>query len=132
MAGQFVTWAWVAEQYEGDLPDELWVERLIERAERRLIAERPSIPARVAAGTLPVDNVRDAVASAVLRVVRNPHGIITESEGSYSYSLDRAAAAAVVYFTGDDLALIDSHSAVAAPDTAAAIPVAIPAYRVWM
>jgi hypothetical protein len=93
-----------------DLADEVWVQLKIDQAERLLIARRRSIPARVDAGTLALDNVRDAVANAVLRVARNPEGFEREQEGEYGYGQHRDVAAGKLFFTGDDYALVDPAS----------------------
>lgn len=108
------------------LEDDTWVQSLIDRAERLLISRRRSIPGRVASGALDVDNVRDAVSNAVLRVARNPEGFERESEGTYSYGQHRDVAAGKLYFTGDDYALVDQG---ATGVGFGSIRVGIPAHR---
>jgi len=76
---------------------------LIDKAERRLIARVPSIPARVADGTLEVAAVRDAIEDIVLRVVRNPNGYSSEQAGEFSYRIDRVTASGRIEITDADL-----------------------------
>ena len=119
----------VRDDYEATIPPERedWVQNLIDRAERLLLARVRSIPARVAAGTLDSAAVVDAVVAAVLRVVRNPSGMQSETEGSYLYSVQRDVAGGKLFFTGDDLALVQAGTIGYAPRS---VTVTLPDHRI--
>jgi hypothetical protein len=48
--------------------------------------------------------VKDKVIGAVLRVLRNPEGIQSETEGNYSYKVNPITASGNVWYTKDELA----------------------------
>lgn len=79
------------------------LEALIRKAERRLLARVPSIPARIASAELEVAAVRDAVEDIVLRVIRNPNGYSSEQAGEFSYRIDRVVASGRIEITPEDL-----------------------------
>lgn len=64
------------------------VTRLIERAERLVVREFPTVEKRVTDGELSADTVADIVSAMVIRVLRNPDGIrtIQDSTGPFSGS----------------------------------------------
>lgn len=80
-----------------------WVNEKIDEAVRELLAIIPDIPTRIAAGTLDPKLVSDKVVAAVLRVVRNPSGIIQEGEGDYNYRLDKLVASGDIWYPEKDL-----------------------------
>lgn len=54
----------------------------------RLIRRRiPNLDDKVDAGTIDVDDLIQVEAEAVLRLVRNPDGYLSESDGNYTYML---------------------------------------------
>ncbi|GAB2698396.1 Gp19/Gp15/Gp42 family protein [Thalassiella azotivora] len=118
----------VRDAYESDMDQRFtttWLAKQIDRAERLLTSRRPALASWVDAGTVDVENVKDAVVNAVLRVVRNPEGLQSESEGNYSYSTNRDVAGGKLYFTGDDLALVTPTS----PPAAGMVTIGMPDYR---
>lgn len=56
----------------------------VERMIRRRI---PTLDAQVTAGTIGADDLKQVEAEAVLRLVRNPAGYLSESDGNYTYML---------------------------------------------
>lgn len=104
----------LAAYYEGDsLPGRAeWWETLIARALRRLEVKIPGITARVTTGAVDLGLVQDAVASAVLRAIRNPTGaaISSETSGPFSRSVSWQSWQAPtirdedLYFTDDEMA----------------------------
>lgn len=56
--------------------------------ERMILTRIPNLANRIADG-LPEATVIQVEADAVLRVVRNPEGLYAETDGNYSYQLDR-------------------------------------------
>lgn len=61
------------------------VERMIERRFERAL--RPTIEDQITSGELDVEDVKQVEADAVLRLVRNPDGYLSETDGSYTYQL---------------------------------------------
>lgn len=99
--------------YEGELDlenlDE-WYQDKLDEAVRLLLRKAPNLMARMAAydaakGTgLDPQFVKDKVLGAVLRVMRNPDGMLSETEGDYSYRLNPVVASANIWYTKDELA----------------------------
>ena len=93
--------------YEGDLDlenlDE-WYQEKIDEAVRLLIRKVPTVVARMAAGSIDPDFVKDKVVGAVLRVLRDPEGIQSETEGNYAYKRIPIVASGNIWFTKDELA----------------------------
>lgn len=96
----YATWEDVQLAYEGTIPDtdQGRVSALLAQANARLEAIVPSLPARVAAGTLDPSLPMGLVVEAVLRVYRNPMGTTQQSMGPFSRSLSPTAARNDVYF----------------------------------
>lgn len=70
---------------------------------RRMAVEGVDIEAQIALDAdLSADVVR-VLATAVLRVMKNPDGKSRESIDDYSWSRDEATAAGLLYFTDDEL-----------------------------
>lgn len=89
---------------------EPYVSALIDMAERRLIRLVPRLEQRIVSGEVDVAEVRDVVAQAVIRYMRNPGGLTQSSitEGAWTRSNSYAAAAAAqagtgITFTDDEL-----------------------------
>ena len=99
--------------YEGELDlenlDE-WYQAKLDEAVRLLLRKVPGVQSRMAAYNpatgegIDPDFVKDKVIGAVLRVLRNPEGLLSETEGDYSYRLNPVVASANVWFTKDELA----------------------------
>lgn len=68
------------------------VERRLAQVERMILRRIPDLAAQIDAGDLNEADVIDIEAEAVLRLVRNPEGYASESDGTYSYQFDRNAA----------------------------------------
>jgi hypothetical protein len=66
----------------------------------------PSVDARITEGTLDRQLVADVVASMVLRAIRNPTGVRTETVGPVSYTVDSNVAAGYLYLDPAELALL--------------------------
>lgn len=99
--------------YEGELDLENlddWYQDKIDEAVRLLLRKAPTIVSRMAAYDptrgLGIDPefVKDKVLGAVLRVLRNPEGLMSETEGDYSYRLNPVVASANIWYTADELA----------------------------
>lgn len=79
---------------------------LIDEGEALLALALPGLAADVAAGAVDVVIVRKVVSDAVIRVLRNPAGVIQQTVGPESVSWARADASGTVEFTDDELALL--------------------------
>ncbi len=80
-------WGKELDEAEGAL-----VERRLAQVERMIIRRVPDLVAQVTAGDIAEADVIDIEADAVLRVVRNADGYVSEGDGNYTYQLSREAA----------------------------------------
>lgn len=72
---------------------------------------------RIADGRLTANLYKRMIANAVLRVLRNPEGYTSESEGGYSYGLQGTVASGYLWFTADEIATLTGADATLAPTT---------------
>lgn len=63
------------------------IERRLAQVERKIRRRIPTLDAKVAADADYLAEVVDIEADAVLRLVRNPEGYLSESDGAYTYML---------------------------------------------
>lgn len=99
--------------FEGELDlenlDE-WYQEKIDEAVRLLLRRGPNLMQRMAEydpvrGTgIDPQFVKDKVLNAVLRVLRDPEGMESETEGNYSYKRSPIVASGNIWFTKDELA----------------------------
>jgi uncharacterized protein YcaQ len=68
------------------------VERRLAQVERKILRRIPDLLEQITAGTVDQDDVVDIEAEAVLRLIRNPEGYSSESDGQYSYQFNRETA----------------------------------------
>ena len=68
------------------------VERRLDQVERMIVRRIPDLDAKIAAEEIAAADVVDIEAEAVLRLVRNPEGYASESDGTYSYQFNRETA----------------------------------------
>lgn len=68
------------------------VERRLAQAERKILRRIPGLLEQIADGDLDEADVIDIEADAVLRLIRNPEGYVSESDGTYSYQFNRETA----------------------------------------
>lgn len=111
------------------------VTALIGMAERRLAKLVPRLAERIGSGAVDIEDVRDAVAQAVIRYLRNPQGLTQSSitEGAWTRSSSYAAAAASqagtgITFTEDELDAL--RPAGATPDGFGVVRQSLPGWRV--
>lgn len=114
----------VALSYEGEiLTDQLeWAEDKVDKAVRELVNKIPSIPSRVAAGTLDRDYVVDKISEAVHRVLRNPEGMESETEGDYTYRLRTIMASGNLWYPDADLIALGYQKGKSIPRTVYSTP----------
>lgn len=82
------------------------VERRLAQVERMILRRVPDLLEQIESGDLDEADVRDIAAEAVLRVLRNPDGIISEGDGSYTYTKSTAAADNRLRITADEWATL--------------------------
>ena len=82
-----------------DIPDteRRSVERLIEKAEEKLIDRVPGLEARVASGEIRLQTVRGSVEDIVLRFIRNYRGLTGENTaGGFGQQFNRLVASGAI------------------------------------
>src|SRR5690625_4206404 len=77
---------------------------LIAHAEDMILARVPRVLERITSGALSLATVRNVVVNMVLRVVRNPGGVQSDSTAGVSTSYWRATASGAVELLQEDLA----------------------------
>lgn len=80
-----------------------YVQGRLNAAHRLLRSKAPALDARVDSGALDPALVKDVIVEMVLRVLRNPGGYRSETDGDYSYSRDTQVASGRLTVTDDDL-----------------------------
>lgn len=84
---------------------------LLRAASNMVRARQPSIDQQIAAGRVSQDLVALAVTNMVLRVMRNPSGLRSETVGPFSRAYDTSVAAGLLVFTDDEAQLISPAGA---------------------
>lgn len=105
MAEVYATVDDVRGAWERVIPDSRvpYVQGRLNAAHRLLHGKAPGLDARVASDVLDRGLVKDVIVEMVLRVLRNPSGFRSESDGDYSYSRDTQVASGRLVVTDDDL-----------------------------
>ncbi|CRK59071.1 predicted 14.0Kd protein [Alloactinosynnema sp. L-07] len=83
-----------------------WVQGRVDAAHRRLRSAAPGLDARAAAGALDPDLVKDVIVEMVLRVLRNPEGLLRENDGDYGYGRSERVGSGVLEVTAADLEVL--------------------------
>lgn len=97
----------VAGQYGSLTPAQEGLTGWLLRAASQMVRARfPNIDAYLAAGSLDRDVVALAVTNMVLRVLRNPGGLRSETVGPFSRSWDTRVAAGLLVITDDELGML--------------------------
>lgn len=78
------------------------VQRRLGQVERMILRRIPDLVDKIAAEEIDAADVVDIEAEAVLRVVRNPDGIASETDGTYSYQRSREAADNTLRLTAEE------------------------------
>lgn len=69
-----------------------------------LLGRRPTLDADIEAGTVSRENAVRVLAAMVVRVMRNPDGLLEESIDDYKYRRDSLVSSGVLHVTSDELA----------------------------
>lgn len=90
----YATAADVAVRWARTLTDEetALVNARLEDVERMIKRRITDLAARISAGTVLQEDVVQVEADAVLRLVRNPEGYLSETDGNYTYMLQQGTA----------------------------------------
>lgn len=68
------------------------IERRLAQVERMILRRIPDLADQIEDETISLADVIDIEAEAVLRLVRNPEGLYSETDGNYSYQFNRETA----------------------------------------
>ena len=79
---------------------------LLTYASAQIRRQLPDIDARIVRGELDTDLARYVAVQMVLRVLRNPDGVLQETVGPSSVSYDRTQSTGQLSMTPDDLAML--------------------------
>lgn len=77
-------------------------DRRLAQVERMILRRIPDLAERIADGDVDEADVRDTEAEAVYRVIRNPDGIYSETDGAYAYTKSADAADNTLRITADE------------------------------
>lgn len=97
----------VQNRYEGDLGTRFQEKYLMEKiadAQDLIDSRLPSVAGRLAGGSLTTRTYKRVVSDVVLRVLRNPEGFTSESEGGVSYSRSAVVSSGNLWLTAQDVA----------------------------
>lgn len=87
-----------------------YVEYLIGKAERLVRDKVPQLDARILAGKLATETVGDVVVDMVVRLLRNPEGLSSESAGDYSYQRNAATGEGRITMHSDEVARLRGNA----------------------
>lgn len=82
------------------------IQRLIDKAETRLNAAIPTLPARWEAGTVDHDVVQGVIEDMVLRVVKNPRALRSVGIDDFSATIDNSASTGLLYVSDSELSAL--------------------------
>jgi uncharacterized protein YcaQ len=82
------------------------VEQRLGDVERRIRRRIKDLDDRILAGTTDVEDVKQVEADAVLRLVKNPDGFMSETDGNYTYMLSQDSTSGKLEILPDEWALL--------------------------
>ncbi len=88
--GEYATVEDVELAWNQPVTDESYVDYLIDKAERLVRDSVPTLADRITAEKITTETVGDVVVDMVVRLLRNPEGLSSESAGDYSYQRNAA------------------------------------------
>ncbi len=86
-------------------PEEAMVTALLEHASAMLRARFPNLDQKIADGDIDATQAKVAVVNMVLRVIRNPGGLKSETVGPFSRSWDTGSGSGLLQITDAETAL---------------------------
>ncbi len=98
----------VVAEYDGTIADDQieYVERKLTSAELVVKAVAGDIGARIGAGQTSFEAVKLVLCNMVIRLLRNPEGVRTQTVGPFSVSLDQSSSSAQLVITREDRQLL--------------------------
>lgn len=108
MSSVYATVDDVAAEYDGTIADDQieYIERKLTSAELVVKAVAGDIGARIGSGATSFEAVKLVLCNMVIRVLRNPEGVRTQTVGPFSVSLDQAGSSAQLVITREDRQLL--------------------------
>jgi hypothetical protein len=105
----------VVAEYDGTIGDDQidYIDRKLTSAELMVQAVAGNIGARIGSGRTSFEAVKLVVVNMVIRLLRNPSGLRTQTVGPFSYSLDPQAASARLFVSREDRRLLGLSSGAA-------------------
>lgn len=100
-----VRWARTPSEEESDL-----IAVRLSDIERIIRKRIPDLDDRILSGDLDVDDVVQVESDAVLRLIRNPEGFVSETDGNYTYQFSHNAKAGVLEILPEEWALLGATS----------------------
>ena len=82
------------------------VENRLADVERMILRRIPDLADKVTAGSIDAADVVQVEADAVLRLVRNPDGYASETDGTYGYTFSREMASGRIEITREEWATL--------------------------
>lgn len=100
----YATFDDVQARYHLPIEDELrpLVETRLEDAEAKIRTRIPALDELIRQGRVSRETVIRVTAEAVIRLVRNPDGYISETDGSYTYQLSYGSGSSELTITKED------------------------------
>lgn len=98
----------VVAEYDGTITDDQieYIERKLTSAELVVKAVAGDIGARIGSGATSFEAVKLVLCNMVIRLLRNPEGVRTQTVGPFSVSLDQASSSAQLVITREDRQLL--------------------------
>jgi hypothetical protein len=98
----------VVAEYDGTIADDQieYVERKLTSAELVVKAIAGDIGSRIGSGQTSFEAVKLVLCNMVIRVLRNPEGVRTQTVGPFSVSLDQSSSSAQLVVTREDRLLL--------------------------
>lgn len=78
----------------------------LDDVERMIVRRIPDLADKIAAGTVDVEDVVQVEADAVLRLARNPEGYASETDGNYTYQLQKDLVSGKLEITSEEWGIL--------------------------
>lgn len=108
MSSVYATVDDVVAEYDGTITDDQieYIDRKLTSAELVVKAVAGDIGARIGSGQTTFEAVKLVLCNMVIRLLRNPEGVRTQTVGPFSVSLDSGASSAQLVITREDRQLL--------------------------
>jgi hypothetical protein len=116
---------------ELDAAETALVASRLDDAEELIFQRIPDLTQKIAAGTIRQRLVVMVECEAVMRLIRNPEGYTSETDGNYSYSISHRVASGRLEILSDEWAMLGIRSGVAVLNIGINMPTRLPWYQAW-